>query len=146
MFSFGTVTVQNEKRRERDPPGKYPMSSPPHGVAVVINNGKKGVDIDKQNLVQVLHFLGYSVEVYRNCSANEIKEIMEEYGKRNHSNHDSFVCCILSHKKKGQKGHVFGSDGTLIRIEDITKSLNGKDCKLAGKPKIFFLQGLLNII
>ncbi len=82
----------------------YEMNRWPHGVAVIINNEKfeggdkrEGTEIDKRNLVQLFLFLGYIVEVHQDCKAKEIQDIMKEIGARNHSNYDSFVCCIMSH-------------------------------------------------
>ena len=78
------------------------------------------------------------MEVHRNCEAIEIIEIFEEIRQRDHSNYDSFVCCILSH---GTSGHVYGSDSVLVRLDDITSQLNGERCQsLSTRPKLFFLQ------
>lgn len=142
-FSFGTVAAQGGDKRSIA--GSYPMSCWPHGLAVIINNetfqrqrDREGTKIDENNLVQVLRYLGYKVEVYHNCSAQNILEIMDEYRVRDHWSYDSFVCCILSHGKMGQ---IYGSDSLMVPLDDITSKLNGDNCKgLASKPKLFFMQ------
>jgi hypothetical protein len=121
------------------------MSSWPHGLAVIINNerfqrqrDREGTEIDEKNLVQVLRYLGYSVDVYQNCDAQSILNIMDDYRTRDHWNSDSFICCILSH---GRMGQIYGSDSLMVSLDDITNKLNGDNCKsLASKPKMFFLQ------
>lgn len=142
-FSFGTVAAQGGEKRSIA--GSYSMPSWPHGVAVIINNetfqrqrDREGTQIDEKNLVQVLRYMGYGVEVYQNCDAQTILDIMDQYRIRDHSNHDSFICCILSHGKMGQ---IYGSDSIMIPLDDITNKLNGDNCKsLAAKPKLFFMQ------
>ena len=55
-----------------------------------------------------------------------------------HTNYDCFVCCILSH---GTTGHIYGADGNLVNISDLTGPLKSVVCPtLAGKPKLFFIQ------
>ena len=62
-------------------------------------------------------------------------EILPQHG-------DAFVCCIMSH---GDKGGVFGTNGELLLIEDITKTFNGTYCRaLLDKPKVFFIQACQN--
>jgi len=116
-------------------------------VAVIVNNEvfrkksqktRKGTEIDEQNLVEILLYLGYKVKVYRNCSKQNILDIMEEYRLKDHSRYDSFICCILSH---GKQGIIVGSDSREVPLNDITRKLDGDKCTtLAGKPKMFFLQ------
>jgi len=148
-FSFGNVVPQDGERRSVA--GVYLMSSWPHGVAVIINNerfqkqkDREGTHIDEKNLIQTLRYLGYIVEVYRNCTARNILDIMEEYRLKDHSSYDSFICCILSHGKQGQ---IFGSDSFLVPLDDITRKLDGDKCPtLASKPKMFFLQACRGVM
>ena len=144
-FSFGDVTPVEGKKNISIATGAYEMSRWPHGVAVIINNEKfskrsrrEGTDIDEKNLAQVLHYLGYEVEVHKNCSAKDIMDIVEENGKRDHSKYDSFICCILSHGSNG--AGILGTDSH-VSLRNISEKLNEQNCKsLAEKPKIFFLQ------
>ncbi|XP_070700894.1 caspase-8-like [Pempheris klunzingeri] len=51
---------------------------------------------------------------------------------------DAFVCCILSH---GKKGEVSGIDGESLSIKQITKSFKATDqSALTSKPKVFLIQ------
>ena len=50
--------------------------------------------------------------------------------------HDSFVCCILSH---GTKDSIIGSNSKEV-LRDYIEQQAGKNKTLSDKPKIFFLQ------
>ena len=143
-LSFTTVKPQpGEQQRKYE---AYDMRCFPHGVALIINNeefvrqaDREGTGIDEKNLIQTFRYLGYTVEVHRDRTASQIKDIFDEISKRkDHSKHDSFVCCILSHGKEGQ---IYGSDSEIIEFSEIVGKLNGESCKgLASKPKLFFVQ------
>ena len=78
------------------------------------------------------------MEVHRDCKAMNISEIVEEIRLRDHSNHDSFVCFIMSH---GTDGYIYGSDSEPLPLGDITSQLKRERCRsLDTKPKLFFLQ------
>lgn len=54
------------------------------------------------------------------------------------SQHDSFVCIILSH---GEQGTVFSADGKRITYDEIMRYFNGEKCPaLLEKPKMIFIQ------
>lgn len=60
------------------------------------------------------------------------------YRCEDHKDKDCFVCCILSH---GKKGSVYGVDGQEVPIQELTTSFTAENCRsLAGKPKVFFIQ------
>jgi len=49
-----------------------------------------------------------------------------------------FVLCILSH---GERESVYGSDGVLVKVEELETAFDGKHCKqLIGRPKLFLIQ------
>ncbi|KAF3699006.1 Caspase-8 [Channa argus] len=51
---------------------------------------------------------------------------------------DAFICCILSH---GKKGVVFGIDWQPLCIKQITRNFKATDqSPLTGKPKVFLIQ------
>uniref|UniRef100_A0A8C4IIQ7 Caspase-8 n=1 Tax=Dicentrarchus labrax TaxID=13489 RepID=A0A8C4IIQ7_DICLA len=51
---------------------------------------------------------------------------------------DAFICCILSH---GKKGVVLGVDGNPLSIKQITRTFTATDqSALTGKPKVFLIQ------
>ena len=56
----------------------------------------------------------------------------------NHSGYDAVIVAVLSH---GIEGKIYGVDGTLVPVSQITSYFRGDRAKsLIGKPKIFFLQ------
>jgi len=112
-LSFGVISSKSIRKRRGFE--FYEMSSFPHGIALIINNEefsrqehREGTGIDEKNLIQTFRYLGYIVEVHRDCSASQMKDIFDEVStRRDHSKYDSFVCCILSH---GEEGKIYGSD------------------------------------
>ncbi|MEE6490093.1 hypothetical protein FKM82_015780 [Ascaphus truei] len=61
------------------------------------------------------------------------------YSKQDHEKSDCFICCILSH---GNKGVVYGTDGQSVAIRVLASGFSRLKCtSLAGKPKVFFIQG-----
>ncbi|XP_034559170.1 caspase-8-like [Notolabrus celidotus] len=51
---------------------------------------------------------------------------------------DAFICCILSH---GRKGVVLGIDGQPLAIKEMTRTFKATDqSALTGKPKVFLIQ------
>ena len=145
-LSFATVQPDTSSRQsDNQHRERYEMSSRPHGIAVIINNEefdtlspREGTLIDEKNLIQTFRYLGYSVEVHREKSSQQIVDIFEDTRKRDYSKYDSFVCCVLTH---GRGKGIFGCDDKLVQIETISSKMNGKACPtLAGKPKMFFMQ------
>ena len=126
------------------------MSKKPHGIAIIINNvhfdprlpplkqlsTRDGSNADRDNLNRALGGLGYTVQVRDDLKGGEIERWFDEICHPGHSNHDSFVCCLLSH---GREGAIYGSDNKLVKIRDLSKKLARCD-QLVGKPKIFFIQ------
>jgi len=127
-------------------PPAYDMNQNPHGTCVIISNyfftghnNRKGAEIDLQRLIHLFARLGYSVEHKKDLRSDEIKEYLSQVANReDHNNADSFVGCILSH---GDKDNIIGSDGQQVDIDDLVTPFKGNRCqKLAGKPKLFFIQ------
>ena len=139
-LSFGIVNPKGGMK-----PGEYAMKMFPHGVALIINNeqfarqsDRHGTAVDERNLTHTFRFLGYRVEVHRNLDGNAMLAIMNEVGRRDHAQYDSFVCCILSH---GKEGHIYGADGTMVSLGDFCKKVDANNCpSLGDKPKLFFMQ------
>ncbi|XP_010736063.3 caspase-8 isoform X1 [Larimichthys crocea] len=127
----------------------YPMTAVTRGICLIINNydftksltrlmKRDGTMIDKECLEKVFKWLGFKVEVQKDCTCERMLSVMKELGGRNHSQMDSLVCCILSH---GQEGSVYGVDGKTVTIRKLMEPFNGLNCSsLAGKPKLFFIQ------
>ena len=140
--------VEREKYRSHNP--SYVMKRHPHGIAVIIHNKNftpprlstlEGANNDEYNLKETFRFLGYKVEIYRDCTAKEICHTFENMvtvRSTEFAGHDSFVCCIVSHGAMGKK--IFTHDSLTIDLnDDIASKL--MDCEtLQGKPKMFFIQ------
>lgn len=125
----------------------YAMNGNPHGVALIINiktfsnptkyETREGTDIDRDNLQETFRFLGYDVVTWDDSEEEEMKNIANVFKEKSAADHDSFVCCILSH---GNKGKVVASDSTPVHLEDIISKLEEKCPHLRDKPKMFFIQ------
>ncbi|XP_074767388.1 caspase-8 isoform X3 [Athene noctua] len=89
-------------------------------------------------LRRVFSKLHFTIAEYKDLTAEEIRKIVNIYRCEDHKDKDCFVCCILSH---GKKGIVYGVDGQEVPIQELTTSFTGQNChSLAGKPKVFFVQ------
>ncbi|NXR25715.1 CASP8 protein, partial [Cinclus mexicanus] len=148
-----------------DPPGSfndssqlleaYKMTSRPCGVCLILNNhnfakareralehkhmkDRNGTDVDAATLRNVFSKLHFRVEEYRDLTAEEIRKTVNIFRSEDHEDEDCFVCCILSH---GKKGIIYGVDGQEVPIRELTTSFTAQNCNsLAGKPKVFFIQ------
>ena len=128
-------------------PYKMSKADGHHGYALIINNinisgreKRQGAEKDDENLSKTLNTLGYKLfggRCYRDRTAKEMTELFNEVTmETNHTQYDSFVCCLLSH---GDAGKIYGSDDRAIKLEDIKNSVI--HCpSLIGKPKIFIIQ------
>lgn len=86
----------------------------------------------------VFEWLGFEVEVQRDLSRDTMLSLLDELRKRDHSQFDCFVCCVLSH---GLEGTVYGVDGNQVKLRELTEFFSGKLCPtLSDKPKLFFIQ------
>ncbi|XP_067844089.1 caspase-8-like [Heptranchias perlo] len=125
--------------------GSYKMESVPRGYCVIINNStfqnlraRRGTDVDAEQLEWTFTWLGFTVTLFNNLSAAEIREKMDCYQQKDHTHLDCFICCILTH---GEKGVMYGTDGQTVAIRDITSRFSASQCcSLRQKPKLFFIQ------
>ncbi|NWU16777.1 CASP8 protein, partial [Cephalopterus ornatus] len=133
----------------------YKMTSRPCGVCLILNNhdfakareavlehkylrDRNGTDMDAAALRNVFSKLHFRIEEYRDLTADEIRETVNNLRREDHEDKDCFVCCILSH---GKKGIIYGVDGQEVPIRELTTSFTVQNCRsLAGKPKVFFIQ------
>ncbi|XP_071950866.1 uncharacterized protein [Antedon mediterranea] len=126
---------------------KYKMTSNQRGICLIINNisfaenlsDRTGAAVDDEvELERVFTYLGFIVEVKRDQTAQEMTDVMDEMRRRDHSQYDCFVCCILS---DGRLGEVFGSDGKTCNMLQLASNLRADKCEsLHSKPKVFFIQ------
>lgn len=129
--------------------GTYPMSSGKRGICLIINNhdfSKSVVDLKKREgtmadercLLEVFGWLGFEVQNHRDCDRRKILSLVSDLSRRDHSQMDCFVCCVLSH---GLEGAVYGVDGQEVKLSELTDPFDGLNCRsLAEKPKLFFIQ------
>ncbi|XP_043381194.1 caspase-8 isoform X2 [Chelonia mydas] len=90
----------------------YRMDNNPHGYCVILNNSdfknpdetRTGTDKDAEALKQVFEWLQFETIEHRNLEAKEIHETIKKYSKKDHSNMDCFICCLLSHGEKACQG------------------------------------------
>ncbi|XP_035695887.1 caspase-3-like [Branchiostoma floridae] len=123
----------------------YEMSHVPRGIAIIINNIhfedmgiRDGAEGDTGRLREAFESLGFTVVTLSDLDHAKMVAAMKDQGKADHSNHDCFVCCVMSH---GTMGKVFSSDDVGIDICELMKPVNAKKCpSLKGKPKLFFIQ------
>ncbi|NXF95291.1 CASP8 protein, partial [Eubucco bourcierii] len=131
----------------------YKMSSQPRGVCLILNNhnfakareaipalrdlkDRRGTNMDAAALRRVFSKLHFAVAEHKDLTAEAMRKTLNKYRSEDHK--DCFVCCILSH---GKKGSVYGVDGQAVPIRELTASFTGQNCRsLAGKPKVFFIQ------
>lgn len=139
---------------DSQPPAKddekeyYTVSHHPIGYCVIINNynfercqnlklrNRRGTEKDKEDLKRVFAKMHFEVEVQDDLTASDMLDVVDKFSKRDHTQMDIFVCCVLSH---GEKGTVLGVDGESVEIHDLTLPF-AKCHTLASKPKLFFIQ------
>ena len=108
-------------------------------------NNRDSSDQDALRLKQTFENLGYKVITKRNRSTKVMKKELSTVARHEiKKDHDSFVCCILSH---GNGKGIIGVDHDVDGVEDVildselTEEVNGENCQqLFGKPKTFFSQ------
>lgn len=123
----------------------YPMNQKCRGYCVIINNSdflksdtRTGTEKDAEYLKRVFSWLGFEVVVYNEQKAQQIRDIMNSFQMKDHTERDCFVCCILTH---GQSQAILGTDNEVVKINVIVSTFSPQNCKtLAGKPKLFFIQ------
>ncbi|KAL5005816.1 hypothetical protein ScPMuIL_016974 [Solemya velum] len=152
-----TASILPQVHRDLEPDlPSYKMDAKPRGYCVIINNKvfeqnledphsqpmppRNGTDIDRDNLKWLFEEkMNFHVQVYNNLKDFEMVRVLVNISMNvNHDDYDCFVCCILSH---GALGHVYGTNCSLVRIDDMTSAFKSQKCpSLAGKPKLFFIQ------
>ncbi|KAM3861993.1 caspase-8 [Diretmus argenteus] len=127
----------------------YPMTRSPIGICLIINNydftkspkrlkNREGTQIDERSLESVFKWLGFETQIENDCTRDRMLTVVQELRRRDHSQMDCLVCCVLSH---GQEGSVYGVDGEMVQLIELTEPFNGLQCaSLMEKPKLFFIQ------
>uniref|UniRef100_A0A3B3BVW2 Caspase-8 n=1 Tax=Oryzias melastigma TaxID=30732 RepID=A0A3B3BVW2_ORYME len=131
----------------------YQLNTRPVGLCLIINNEsfcdgsmRRGTEKDAESLAQVFSWLGFRVLMCKDQTRDQMNRTLEclwsgcsfvtpqqvlQHG-------DAFVCCILSH---GKKGVVLGTDLIPLPIKHITQTFKASEqSALSGKPKVFLIQ------
>lgn len=91
-----------------------------------------------ESLLQVFKWLGFEIEIQRDCNRERMLSVFRELSTRDHSQMDCLVCCVLSH---GHEGSVYGVEGNTVNLRSLMELFNGLNCpSLVEKPKLFFIQ------
>lgn len=124
----------------------YKMNHKHRGYAVVINNQEFDIKLGRpkinsedncSKIKELLENMGFSVNVYENCSVKMMENVMKDVSERDHKDMDCFVCVVLTY---GDEGIFYGTDDTVV-MDDFIKPVKGNNCpSLALKPKVFFVQ------
>ncbi|XP_041374913.1 uncharacterized protein LOC121387773 [Gigantopelta aegis] len=137
-----------------EPVPYYKMDAVPRGICLIINNrdfyqdpndshskampSREGTDVDAKKLQDTFQRLQFIVKCYTDLTDTDMARLASQVALEDHSEFDCFVCCILSH---GAEGKLYGSNGRLLSITDLTGPFKSQTCpSLAGKPKLFFIQ------
>ena len=127
----------------------YPMKRRPRGIALIISNehfenpstlpDRPGSMQDVQHLKEMWKLLHFEVDLQEDLKSEVMHKVLKKFSAElDHSQYDCFVCCLLSH---GKNDGIYGTDGKLVKIQDITALFRGAECPtLASKPKLFFIQ------
>ncbi|XP_067658725.1 caspase-3-like [Haliotis asinina] len=130
----------------------YRMQKCPRGRVLLINNenfssardnkleleDRPGSEVDVTSLCLLFDELPFETVVEKNLTHKKMIEVLDKERQVSHDSYDCFVCVILSH---GTRGGVYGVDGEVANIQEVTDMFNGQNCRtLVGKPKLFFIQ------
>ncbi|XP_072262232.1 caspase-7-like isoform X2 [Pyxicephalus adspersus] len=121
------------------------MDSLKKGKCVIINmetfdpsqklDNRKGTDKDANSLKEVFESLGFTVQIKKNATHQEIVEVLNEAAQPDASQWSCFVFVVLSHGEEG-RFHCFDD---IVEVENLFSKF--RECKgLVGKPKLFFFQ------
>lgn len=99
------------------------MDSRPRGLCLIINNmsfkdknlDRYGANVDEQKLYDLFaNKLHFEVCVFKDQDKYQMEQICTNFGGKDHSQYDAFVCVIMSHGTSGDK--IMGVNGRTIGI------------------------------
>nr|CAB3227935.1 caspase-8 [Phallusia mammillata] len=97
-----------------------------------------GSQEDLDRLTLQFKSFGFDVRTYTDLDQRQMRKILFEYSRKDHSAFDCFVCVIMSH---GLEGQIFGVDGMPVPVAVIHRGFTPEKCpSLVNKPKMFFFQ------
>jgi len=85
------------------------MTAVPRGVWVIINNeifddpkhNRDGSNFNAYALENMFSNFSFTIEVHKNKTAQQMKEILKQVGHSDHSKYDCLLVAILTHGGKG---------------------------------------------
>ncbi|XP_068593898.1 caspase-8-like isoform X2 [Cebidichthys violaceus] len=126
------------------------------------NKKRKGTNIDAVSLAEVFSWLSFRVLMCKDQTKDQMERVLKCFASQSDLSQlqefnvaewsgsgftplqeaprhgDAFICCILSH---GRKGEVIGVDEQPLSIKQITGTFKPTaQPTLAGKPKVFLIQ------
>ncbi|CAO1419850.1 unnamed protein product [Diamesa serratosioi] len=124
----------------------YNFKNAKRGVALIFNHKKNsgqnedriGTVKDGDDLKNVLEGLQFDVRSYMDLKLDEIKEVLYNVSKEDHSDNDCLWVTVMTHGK--ENGKISSADDD-YNVQELWENFLGKKCKsLIGKPKLFFIQ------
>ena len=125
----------------------YEMKSNPRGRCIIINNlnfqnealNRPGAELDEKALKALFGELLFDVQIYRNLESIEIRKLVIDIAKEDHSNYDAFFFIGMSHG--GNHDTILGVDQRPVTVEEIMSEFKAERCKtLESKAKVFIFQ------
>ena len=93
------------------------MDYPNLGQCIIINNKefdpsteqgyRNGSDVDAAKATETFQSLGYEVKEYKDQTVDEIRRLLRNVSREDHSQSASLVVVLLSH---GEEGFFYGTD------------------------------------
>ncbi|RZC33629.1 caspase Nc-like, partial [Asbolus verrucosus] len=126
----------------------YRIRSKNRGQVLIINNihfdselhqTRRGAEVDESNLKDLFEKIGFSIDMYRNLTKEEIEGVTEKFAqKRYETPPDMGIVIIMSHGEKvDNKTVIIGSDGNGVEEEWIIRQFNNQSCVLfKNRPKV----------
>lgn len=101
-------------------------------------DSRHGSEKDVKALKMLFEKLYFKVTVKRNLGREAILKVLDQVANEDHSTHDCFVLCIMSH---GLEGLFFGSDGETLPYETVFDIFSNSSCRtLEGSPNFFLFK------
>ncbi|XP_049295628.1 caspase-like [Anopheles funestus] len=114
-------------------------SYPKRGVALifVIHENRKGSKKDLKDLEAVLLRLQFEVRKHVDCTAAQVRGVLEKVSKEDHNNNECLLIVSMTH---GSKEKLTFKDRD-ISVDELWDYFIGNKCaSLFGKPKLVFVQ------
>ncbi|KAH8293098.1 hypothetical protein KR044_002674 [Drosophila immigrans] len=126
---------------------EYKMDHKYRGLALIFSHEhfedanlmrRTETDTDTKNLMEALQKLDFTLRPYKDLRLKEVRKKIMKAAALNHSEHDCILVAVLSH---GENDFVYARDAC-YRSEDLWNEFTADKCPtLAGKPKLFIVQG-----